>query len=67
MSAELPETVLSSIESGSNFFDDLKVKLSDQIYSTAVYGKINMKRMNSKIFWFAPQIDSLVEFQPVPA
>ena len=55
LSSEIPDSVLDGLS-------DLKTMLSDQIYSTAVYGKINMKRMNNKIFWFAPQIDSLVEF-----
>lgn len=46
--------------------DQIQKSLKHQIYSEAVAGKVNMKRMNKKIFWFHPFIPQLEEHYAIP-
>lgn len=75
LNAELPEDVAVDLASDAGKIQTLQERLrsdvfaSDSTSAVQVQGsnKINMKRLNSKIFWFEPKVDSMIEFRQVPS
>lgn len=59
MNSELPEEAIDELESAQK-------SLHEGFYKDTA-GKVNMKQMNQRIFWFVPEIPAMKEFRPIPA
>lgn len=71
LNAELPEEVAINLAGDPSRIQNLQDRLRADVFAADSHGgvqaqgssKINMKRLNSKIFWFEPRQENMVEFR----
>ena len=63
LNCEMPEVITDKLFEDSNYIKDVYKRINTGILDENSKGKVNAKKLNSRIFWFEPRVLKFEEFK----
>jgi len=61
----MPEMIIDKLFDHPNYIKDVYKRINQGILDENSKGKVNAKKLNSRIFWFEPRIKKFEEFKQI--